>query len=461
MRVKKVIVVAALMGLVFGYGDLQQGSREGEAAELSPRAKPIPTSLAPLRFQLNRRISDYAVAHYWTHTFSSGGRSLTLKGDTLYAVWYDVRSGNADVYFAGSLDGGRTFGPSKKINDDNTKAVQYKPSIGVDARGLIYVAWRDGRKDNADIFFAMSSNGGKTFSKNIQLNDDRGKAYQGNPTLAVNSKGHVVVAWSDARNGKDDIYLTVSQNRGRSFSKNVQVNDDPETPSHSHPAVAVDENGTVYAAWEDHRNNHSDIYMARSTDGGKTFGANRRVNDDKGSAPQISPSIVVGPSGRVYLAWGDFRNSTIKLSPPDAATAELHWWKSSRIGNADIFFAESRDGGESFSPNLRINDDSGAAAQAFPSLSVNSRGIVAVAWEDFRNGHSDIYVVRSTGQGLFGANQRVNDDRGEADQYHPSLILDSNGRAYLIWTDKRNNRFSVSGSVGDDQGDDVYFARSN
>ena len=458
MKVKKVIVGMVMMGLALGYGNLQQGFREGAASELYPRAKPIPTSLTALHFQLNRRISDYAEARFWTHTFSSGGRSLTLIGDTLYAVWYDVRSGNADVYFARSIDGGRTFGPSKRINDDKTDAVQYKPSIGVDARGIIYVAWRDGRTGNADIFFARSTDGGKSFSRNIRLNDDRSKAYQGNPTLAVNSEGYVAVAWSDARNGKDDIYLSVSHDQGRSFSKNRQVNDDPETPSHSHPAVAVDENGTVYAVWEDHRNNHSDIYIARSTDGGKTFSSNRRVNDDSGSAPQISPSIVVGPLGQIYVAWGDFRNSTVKLSAPDAATAELHWWKTSRNGDADIYFSKSTNGGESFSPNLRINDDTGAVAQAFPSLSVNSQGVVAVAWEDFRNGHSDIYIARSRGRGLFDPNQRVNDDTGEADQYHPSLILGPEGKAYLIWTDKRNNRFSGNGTVGDDQGDDVYFA---
>lgn len=436
--------------------------RVGDISGVSNGGPAIPASLPPSAFEPNRRISDYAQARYWTHTFSSGGHSIALRGNTVVAVWYDVRRGNSDIYFAKSTDGGRTFGPNKRVNDDRTSEVQYKPSIGVDESGTIYVAWRDGRKGNADIFFARSTDGGKTFSKNVQLNDDRGAAYQGNPTMGVNAHGVVAVAWSDARNEKDDIYITVSRDQGRTFSKNRRVNDDPDAPAHSHPAVAVDQSGTVFAAWEDFRRGNSDIYIARSDDGGKTFGPNRRVNDDEGEAPQISPSLVTGPAGEVYVAWGDFRNSPVTLGPPHSATGEEQRWDESRSGNADIYFARSSDGGKTFSANIRLNDDTGTAAQAFPSLSVSSGGVVAAAWEDFRNGNSDIYLTKSAdGGGSFTPNLRVNDDTGRADQTHPSLVLDSNASAFLIWTDARNNRFSSRGPSDDDEGDDVFFTRES
>jgi BNR repeat-like domain len=454
MDLKKAILGLALAGCLAGS--------TGSAAPPEEDAKTVPASLPPLTFESNRRISDYEQAHYWTHTFSSGGHSLARRGASLYAVWYDVRSGNADVYFAMSTDGGRTFGPNKKVNDDKTTSVQYKPSIGVDGDGNVYVAWRDGRRGNADIFFARSTDDGKTFSRNIRLNDDRGLAYQGNPTLAVSPNGVVAVAWSDARNEKDDIYMTVSRDRGRTFSTNRRVNDDPETPAHSHPSVAVDDKGTIYAVWEDYRNDNSDIYLAKSFDGGATFTPNRKVNDDSGSAPQISPSLALGPAGEIVVAWADFRNSSVTLPPPHAAAGEEQRWEISRQGNADIYLARSLDGGKTFSPSTRLNDDPGTAAQSFPSLSINPRGVIAVAWEDFRNGDCDIYIIKSLDGGqTFGPNRRVNDDSGKADQFHPSVTMDPEGRTYLIWTDERNNRFSSRGSGGDDEGDDVYFARSN
>jgi len=454
MKLKTIILGLVAIGTASGL--------EGLSAAPGGDVQTLPASLTPLTFESNRRISDYDEAHFWTHTFSSGGHSIALMGDSLYAVWYDVRRGNADVYFAKSMDGGRTFGPNKRVNDDTTTAVQYKPSIGVDAQGTIYVAWRDGRNGNADIFFARSTDGGKTFSKNIQMNDDRGVAYQGNPTLAVNSKGLVAVGWSDARNGKDDIYISVSKDQGRTFSVNRRVNDDPDTMAHSHPSLAIDEAGTIYAVWEDFRNDNSDIYMSKSLDGGATFGANRMVNDDTGTAPQISPSLAIGPLGQILVAWADFRNSTVTLPPPHAAAGEEQRWEVSRMGNADIYFSRSLDGGSTFSANVRLNDDPGTASQSFPSLAINAQGVVAAAWEDSRNGDSDIYMTKSPDGGrMFGPNLRVNDDAGKTDQYHPSLTLGPTGRAYLIWTDKRNNRFSGTDVGRDDEGDDVYFVRSN
>ncbi|HEY5648975.1 MAG TPA: hypothetical protein VIU33_05720, partial [Nitrospiria bacterium] len=140
-------------------------------------------------------------------------------------------------------------------------------------------------------------------------------------------------------------------------------------------------------------------------------------------------------------------------------TGEELRWAESRQGDADIYFSESLDGGVTFSKNIRLNDDGDRVAQAFPSLSVNRRGDVAVAWEDFRNGDSDIYLTKRPAGGLFGPNQRVNDDPGGIEQYHPSLALDSAGAAFVIWTDSRNNRFSEASSGQDDEGDDVFFAR--
>ncbi|HEY4484748.1 MAG TPA: hypothetical protein VI702_00290, partial [Nitrospiria bacterium] len=229
----------------------------------------------------------------------------------------------------------------------------------------------------------------------------------------------------------------------------------------SHPTLAVDNAGVIYAAWEDFRRDNSDIFLAKSADGGKSFSSNRRVNDDSGGAPQISPSLAVGPSGEVYLAWGDFRNSSVTLSPPHSAAGEEQRWEDSRTGNADIYFSKSSNGTE-FSANVRLNDDAGDAAQAFPSLSVNAKGVMAVAWEDFRRGDPDIYMAKSQDGGRsFAANRRVNDDAGAMEQYHPSLTLDSSGTAHVIWTDSRNNRFASRGAGHDDEGDDVFFAKES
>jgi hypothetical protein len=331
----------------------------------------------------------------------------------------------------------------------------------VDAAGVLYMVWRDGRNGNADIYFAKSADGGKSFTKNVRINDDRGVAYQGNPAIAVDRDGTLYVVWSDNRTGgeDDDIFFTMSRNKGGSFTRNMKLNDDAPKGPQSHPTIGIDGKGRVYVAWEDFRNGQPDIYFTRSLDGGKSFAANRRVNDDPGAAPQISPSIAFAGGDQVLIAWSDFRHSSVTLPPPSPATGEQYRWELARTGNSDIYYARSGDGGLTFSPSRRINDDAGEATQAFPSLTANADGQVALAWEDFRDGESQVYMVKSTDGGQnFTPNVRVNDDgENDAGHFHPSVAVDAHGRAYVIWTDERNNRFAAHG----EEGNDVYFARLN
>ncbi len=459
---RRVPVTAIVAGVVLaGAGTL--AAFEGAAVpSVDPGgrsvAAPVPAALPPMpAVEENRRISDYQPGAYWTHTFSSGGHNVAVYQSTIYAAWYDVRRGNADVYITRSTDGGKTFGTNHRVNDDRATAVQYKPSIGVDRDGVLYVVWRDGRNGNADIFFAKSTDGGESFSKNIRLNDDRGVAYQGNPAIAVDPSGTLYVVWSDNRDGNDDIYFTISHDKGESFAPNFRLNDDRQKAPQSHPTIALGPKGELYVAWEDYRNQQSDIYFTRSTDGGKSFSTNIRINDDGGNAPQISPSITVAGLGVVLLAWADFRNGSVTLPPPTPATGEQYRWELARQGNGDIYVARSSDGGATFSANRRINDDNGSAPQAFPSLTANEQGRVTLAWEDYREGRAQIYMVKSADAGVaFTSNFKVNDDgTNQAGHFHPSVTEDPQGRSYVIWTDERNNRFSAHG----EEGNDVYFAR--
>ena len=455
-----------------------------------PALSPGSSSLAAesSAFLPNHRISDASKRSFWAHTFSSGAHNVAVHRGEVYAAWYDVRNGDSDVFFIKSADGGATFGPNIRVNDDAGKSRQYKPSLALDAAGVIYILWRDDRRGHADIFFARSGDGGKTFTKNVRLNDDTGWAYQGNPSIGVSPEGDVYAAWSDNRNGQDDIYFTVSRNKGRTFRKNIRLNDDAGRSVQSHPAVGGGPGGSVIVAWEDFRSGSSEIYLSRSTDGGATFEPNYSLSSilphpasSLSSAIQypvptiqVSPSIAVGPQGHVALAWAQFKPQSVQLGPPDAARGETRWWEKTRQGDADITLAESTDGGVRFGPPLRVNDHPSGNAQAYPSVAIDGRGMVYLAWEDFRNGPADIYFTRiphpasSPASSLSSIiyhpvpNKRVNDDAPGDRQYHPSLTVDGEGKSYLLWTDGRGNPFVSPAETGagvEEEGNDVYFTR--
>jgi hypothetical protein len=103
----------------------------------------------------------------------------------------------------------------------------------------------------------------------------------------------------------------------------------------SNPSTAVDDiSGIVYAAWADYRNGNADILFTRSTDGGLTWSAPARLNDDSTTNDQFFPWMSVS-SGRLSIDWFDRR-----LDPSNHLM--------------DVFYTLSVDGGSSFAPNLRV-----------------------------------------------------------------------------------------------------------
>ena len=80
-----------------------------------------------------------------------------------------------DVHFARSLDGGLTFEPPIRINDDpvGTDAWQWFGTMSVAPNGRIDVVWNDTRADpggfDSELYYAFSEDGGLTWSANEPL----------------------------------------------------------------------------------------------------------------------------------------------------------------------------------------------------------------------------------------------------------------------------------------------------
>ncbi|UCE74295.1 MAG: exo-alpha-sialidase [Methanomassiliicoccales archaeon] len=407
---------------------------------------------------------------------------VTTGINKIYIVWTDLRNGDRDIYFTKSLDSGYNFLSNRKVNDDVVNATQDKPSIAVESPSIIYITWMDNRNGNYDIYFAKSTDGGNTFSVNKKVNDDVGNEGQYEPSMIVDNSGIIYIAWTDNRNGNYNIFFAKSTNGGNTFSANKRVDDDDIADAGQYePSLAVDSGGNIYIAWMDNRNGNYDIYFTKSTDGGNTFSADKKINDDVGSAYQSSPSIAVDGAGNIYITWRDNRNSdsdiyfansmnggntfsgnkrviddvsgahqTAPSIAVDSASNIYIVWEDKRNGNYDIYFAKSTNGGNTFSVNKKVNDDSGNEKQRNPSIAIEGMGNIYIVWTDMRNGDSDIYFTCSNdGGNSFSFNKRVNDDVVNAKQNEPSVALDGTGNIFIAWEDKRNGH------------SDIYFARSS
>ena len=241
----------------------------------------------------------------------------------IYVTWtqfdkYDSKlpEDKSSILFSMSKDKGETWTPAKKINeidgdcidsDDTTEGAV--PAVG--PNGEVYVAWAG----PVGLVFDRSLDEGKTWlDKDIKIDRMPGGwdisipgIYRSNgmPVTTCDLSGGeyngtIYVNWCDQRNGKGDtdVWLSKSTDQGNTWSKPIRVNDDSAGRHQFLTWMTVDQtNGYLYFVFYDRRNTKGDateVYMARSTDGGETF-TNFRISD--------KPFL---PNSKVF--FGDYNN---------------------------------------------------------------------------------------------------------------------------------------------------------
>ena len=254
------------------------------------------------------------------------------------------------------------------------------------------------------------------------------------PRSCQDGKGRLHVVWYDARSESSSIYYNRSANAGVTWNiQDLQLNTPPNGGDAVMPDIACF-GDRIYVVWEDHRDGElerGNVYMNYSTNGGDTFLDQDFAldADEDGDFMSLEPRIVAQGSS-VYVAWFD-----------------------SQYGAYDIFLNSSTDGGATWLPQpVRVDSgEAGSAYSAHPVLAADPDGNVVVAWEDSRDGLSDIYVNHSSDYGhSFGKDIRLDiGDAGSADSFEPTVTM-SEGYAYVAWHD------TASGD-----GRDIYLARSS
>ncbi|HJX39232.1 MAG TPA: SdrD B-like domain-containing protein [Anaerolineae bacterium] len=178
-----------------------------------------------------------------------------------YALWSEGRATLPDVYFSYRPAGG-TWGASVRVNDDTGGARQIWPDIAIDAEGNAYAVWDDWRSGLTQLYFAYRPAGG-AWGPNVRVNDD-GTAYTIlYPSVSVSPGGDAYAVWMDLRNGNGnhDIYFSYRP-PGGSWGANGRVNDDTGRAYQGQASIAVDPSGGAYATWLDNRNGNADIYFS-------------------------------------------------------------------------------------------------------------------------------------------------------------------------------------------------------
>lgn len=361
--------------------------------------------------------------------------TFTAEGTLLVAhSGHDPQTYESRIFVSRTGDLGRSWdttavprvGPDIEAGQFGADAM---PSIAVDPERpeRVYVGWmtnngtwnlpeevRQGREYTSRAYLAVSTDGAESFGEPVDLGGDH-DGWFNQPDLVVDDEGAVHAFFGqstsppeDAEEGADgppaSLRHAVSRDGGETFATQVLHTREPKPGGDwlSAPAPAVDrDSGEVYLVWEESPAGEPPfVAFIRSDDGGRSWSDPVAITDEQPhhewSYNQFLPSVSVASSGRIDVAWYDFRND-VAYDPEDEGNALQH-----------VYASYSRDGGGTWAPNYRVSDRLidrriglwNTFGVRGPIGVASTDEAMYVAWSDTRDGDEtdgaqDIYATRA------------------------------------------------------------------
>ncbi len=244
------------------------------------------------------------------------------SGD-FFVTWLDLRSGGRPKPWIARSADGRSW---EELQVDPSNAIVDNPRgdasfVRVVARGdAVHVAFSDFREFSWDVYLASSVDGGTTFAPATRINPVaktvvpvsggdpvEAERIHGDVALAITSGGDPVVAWTERQDRRYE-----SRARVWREGEAVRADDAPEGIDAWRPSLAVGSSGEILVAWQDLRDVTNTIRFAQAAGAEAPFGASARVDDAGTGSHSYGPRIAV-LGNRTLAVWEDTRSGYARI----------------------------------------------------------------------------------------------------------------------------------------------------
>ncbi|HEV3142872.1 MAG TPA: hypothetical protein VGZ47_03195 [Gemmataceae bacterium] len=308
-----------------------------------------------------------------------------------------------------------------------------QPQLQVDAKGTVHLIYFKGDPGHGDIFYTHLQPGQRP-AKPMRVNSHPGSAIAiGNirgAQLALGKNGRVHVAWNGSSqaepkgpDGVTPMLYTRLNDAGTAFESQRNL-------MHSAfildggGSVAADQDGNVYVTWhaaspERRGEAYRCVWVARSSDEGKSFGNEKRaIANETGACGCCGMRAFADSHGGVYALYR-------------SAEQKIH---------RDTWLLFSRDQSATFQGEKLHDWQTDICPMSSMALAETSAGVLA-AWE------SNDQVYFSSINPKTGRNTPPVSPAGQGKRKHPVLAANSRGEMIFVWTER----------MGWNQGGDVVW----
>ena len=383
-----------------------------------------------VRFGQNRRVntggSGYPEQVEPTLTILSNGRILIGWKEAATPIGPGLRVG-----FAYSEDDGYSFS-NNTLMATLGGGSQSDPWLVKDHNDNAYFAFLEYGGTSEGMGVAKTLDGGLTWQPPTQASDTPA-GLDDKETMCIDTNGNLYLVWDFIENypngGAAFLTFTKSTNGGTSFDPTTTLG--PWEECGGIPYITCSTNDTLYMTTWDSSEAYPDmIYISKSIDLGNTWSTPTRVS-----------------------TWGYPSISLITVCSTDSNNDVYICFSAGSITDHEVYVTKSIDGGFSWSTPIQVNDNS-TNMQRMVEMHIDSEDNIHVAWLDGSLGEWNIFYSYSTDGGATFSNDIKITSEGTPFSYtrpgdYFTMRSGPNGRLYIVWTDGR----------GPNQ--DIYFARQD
>jgi hypothetical protein len=363
-------------------------------------------------------------------SFPAEHPSVACGESDVYVVYHSYRP-QAGVYLRRSRDGGRTWDAEQPLGERTAHG-----SVAVSG-SLVHVVSGGGDAGNHVIQYRRSLDGGATWLPVVRLVDSPFPAWV--PSIAA-SGPYVYLAYVDARDGNEEEYLKVSTDGGATWGEERRLTVDPANSWAPSMAVA---GPVVHHFWFDQRDagtslteceNVLDVAMRTI---GIAYAPQSRLPgpgyfyDDSLTRLREKTRQVMGAAPEWIARGGDAGRLNRVMGRYFGMLGAAHReW--------EIYYQRSMDAGATWSPVRRLTVAEGMSQRPSVAMSGNA---LHVAWFDDRDGNVEVYTKSSPDAGVtWGPDVRLTAAPGDSSRPHLAV---SSRHVHVAWFDARDGASDI------------------
>lgn len=363
-----------------------------------------------------------------------------------------------------SFDGGKTWSPVSAIPHAVPGYTSADPSIDFNQNGDVFVCYIDFTGTSppvtGGVYVCKSSNGGLTWETPLEVintNYDGTKWPLDRPWINIDrsagpKQGAIYVTSMNLNrdNPPYNPYLSVSLDTGKTFTTRYLDTTDWVAGSINPLALCsptLNSKGVFYGAYPSYvikQSLYAQTFLAISNDAGKSLSHKKVIT--------FSPPTDIGN-------YPSAKKANLLLSNPADENHLVYLFLSAKHGDLDVYLIESKDAGDNWTKEIRINDDPIGNNRMQEMLwgDFDADGDLVVSWRDRRNGEDSTYqcpseiwaACRSKNSTNFSPNFELTSESVDYD-----TILENSGNDFMCikllndtihatWGDTRDGRLNI------------------